>query len=238
LELGSLDQITGSVSDGTHTANLVGNRAAFDGRQNIAPQAGQYTMIIPGSSGSRSLPGGDSYATVTVDKAGKIKLAGSLADGTKLTQSAAVSKNGDWPFFVSLYGGKGAILAWLTFLTTPTNDVNGDLVWVKPSVATAKFYPAGFNFMTSALGFRYHAPAAGSTLFNFSNGALVLDGGDLSQAITNAIAIGANQTNAGSVKHIHLIGGGAIDVGRNREISAVERDPTGPERVALIASVA
>ncbi len=192
LELGSLDQITGSVSDGTHTASLLADRAAFDGRQNIAPQAGQYTMIIPGSSGSSSLPGGDSYATVTVDKAGKIKLAGSLADGTKLTQSAAVSKNGDWPFFVSLYGGNGAILAWLTFLTTPTNDVNGDLVWVKPSVATAKFYPAGFNFMTRALGFHYHPPAAGSTLFNFSNGTLVLAGGDLSQPITNSITIGAN----------------------------------------------
>jgi len=138
------------------------------------------------------LPGGDSYATVSVNPAGKIKLAGSLADGTKLTQSATVSKNGEWPFFVPLYGGQGAILAWVTFLTTPTNDLSGDLVWIKPGIATAKFYPAGFNLAASALGFRYHPPATGSALFNFANGTLALEGGDLSQPITNRIAIGAN----------------------------------------------
>ncbi len=195
LVLTPTGKFTGKLQLGnarTHTASLAGDRAAFDGRQNIAPQAGQYTMIIPGTSGSSSLPGGDSFATVTVNPAGKIKLAGSLADGTKLTQSAAVSKNGDWPFFVSLYGGQGTILGWLTFQTTPTNDLSGDLVWIKPGIATAKFYPAGFNFATSALGFRYHRPATGSTLFNFTNGTLVLDGGDLPQPITNRIAIGAN----------------------------------------------
>jgi hypothetical protein len=127
-----------------------------------------------------------------VDTSGKIKLAGSLADGTKLTQSAVVSKNGDWPFFISLYGGQGSILGWLTFLTTQANDLNGDVVWIKPSVATAKFYPAGFDFATSASGFRYHPPAAGGALLSFANGTLVLTGGDLPQAITNQIIIGAN----------------------------------------------
>jgi len=192
LDLASLDQITGTVSDGVRISNLTADRAGFDGRQNIAPQAGQYTMIFPGTSGSSTQPGGDSFATVTVDTAGKIKLAGSLADGTKLTQSAVLSKNGDWPFFVSLYGGQGLILGWLNFLTTATNDVSGDLAWIKPATATAKFYPAGFNLETRAAGFRYHAPAAGGAVLNLANGSLALIGGDLPQAITNRIAIGAN----------------------------------------------
>jgi hypothetical protein len=180
------------VSDGTIEASLAGDRAEFDGRQKISPQAGQYTLIIPGSDGTALLPGGDSYATVTVDKAGKVKLAGSLADGTKLTQSAIVSKHGEWPFFVSLYGGKGVIVSWVTFQTTLTNDLSGDLVWIKPPLATAKFYPGGFNLTTSALGFGYHMPATGSSLFNFTNATFVLFGGDLAQPITNRVAIGAN----------------------------------------------
>jgi hypothetical protein len=45
---------------------------------------------------------------------------------------------------------------------------------------------------TRATGFRYHAPAAGGAVLNLANGSLALSGGDLPQAITNRIAIGAN----------------------------------------------
>jgi len=124
-----------------------------------------------------------------VDTSGKIHLSGSLADGTKIIQMTTVSKNGDWPFYVPLYGNLGSILGWLSVVSGPTNDLRGDVVWLKPNLATAKFYPAGFNFTTTASGFKYHPPAPGTAVLNFTNGIVALTGGDLAGSITNLIAI-------------------------------------------------
>ena len=46
---GGSDQVTGTVSDGVWTASLTGNRAVFNSTSHIAPQAGRYTVIIPGA---------------------------------------------------------------------------------------------------------------------------------------------------------------------------------------------
>ena len=66
------DQITGQVGDGTWTARLSANRAVFDGKTRIAPQAGSYTLIVAGAGGPTAQPGGDSYGTLQVSKAGMI----------------------------------------------------------------------------------------------------------------------------------------------------------------------
>ena len=191
LDPSNTDRITGIFTDGISVLNLVAARAAFDGRTRIAPQAGLYTMTIPGAQGTNSLPGGISYATFTVDTAGKIKLLGSLSDSTKIAQATAISKNGDWPFYVALYGGQGAIFGWLSFQTTQTNDLSGQIFWGKTNVPSSKFYPS-FNFATTASGFRYHPPAPGQNVLGFANGTLELSGGDLPQPIINHISIGAN----------------------------------------------
>jgi hypothetical protein len=187
LHLGAndIDEITGSVSDGAVAVPLVANRAVFDGRQKLAPQAAQYTMTIPGVSGSDQLPGGDSYATVAVDKSGKIKLTGSLSDNTRITQSVALSKNGDWPFGIALYGNLGLIIGWLNI----SNGIAGDVVWLKPNLPTAKFYPAGFSLATAAAGLPYQPPATGTGVLNFTNGMIVFNGGGLVDNITNVVAI-------------------------------------------------
>src|ERR1041385_1140137 len=96
------DCVTGSVSDGAWFSELVSHRAVFDGKSLVAPQAGRYTIVIPGSN-AQSLPAADGYGTVTVTTAGRISLSGSLADGTKITQSTSLATNGLWPLFVSLY---------------------------------------------------------------------------------------------------------------------------------------
>ncbi len=186
------DRMIGTVSDGTRTVSLAGDRAAFDGRQNLAPQAGRYTMVILGPDASPALPGGDGFGTVTVDTAGRIRLTGSLADGTPINQATGVSKTGAWPFYVPLYSGAGSIVGWLTFATTPTNDLSGDLFWFKPNLPTAKFYPGGFSFATSAGGFRYRPPAAGSNVLSFTNGTVILGGGNLAQPMTNYMKLGPN----------------------------------------------
>jgi plastocyanin len=189
VNLANPGQITGFLTDGTHSAAIIGDRAVFDGRQNLAPQAGQYTMIIPGTDGSNTQPGGDGFATITVDNTGKISLTGSLADGTKIAQSSVVSGNGLWPFFVPLYGGQGLIIGQLIFQSTTNSDVSGDVVWTKPNMATARFYPAGFNLTTTASGLRYHRPITGNKVLNITTGTVSLSGNELPQASTSNINV-------------------------------------------------
>lgn len=193
VDLADPNQITGTVSDGTFTAELAADRAVFDGNTNKAPQAGQYNMIIAGSYGSTNEPGGDSYGTVSVDKAGRIRLSGSLADGTRFNQAAVLSGKGQWPLYIPLYSGLGLVLSWVTFTNEPASDLNGALSWIKPAMPASKYYPAGFAVQTAVSGSRYTPPAAGMPVLGFTNATLVLSGGNLAQSITNQITLGPSR---------------------------------------------
>jgi hypothetical protein len=188
----SSDQITGSVSDGSWLANLASQRAGFDGKSLIAPQAGHYTAIIPGSDGSSPGPSADSFATATVTASGRITFAASLADGTKFTQSTTLSTNGQCPLFVPLYNSQGSLVSWVAFTNLAQTAFNGNLTWIKPANLTAKYYPAGFTNQTQLAGFVYNPPSKGNTVLDFSSGAVTLDGGNLTQIITNHVVLDAN----------------------------------------------
>ncbi len=175
--------ITGTVaSPGVWSANLLGYSAAS--KTTSLPFIGSYTMIIPGTTGNPQIPAGDGYATATISTGGKAKLAGSLADGTKLSQSAVVAANGQWPLYVSLYGGQGQILGWLLVTNSGPENVGGDVNWIKPA-GTAKFYPGGFNITPHATGSVFNS----STPIGFSSGVIILSGGDLPNGITNVVTV-------------------------------------------------
>ena len=195
-DLNDSNLITGTVTDpGNWTADLRVNRAAVSGSQ--VPFAGNYTLIFPGITGNSQLPAGDGFATVPVATAGKVKWAGTLADGTKLSQSTVVAANGQWPFYVSLYAGQGQILGWLTVTTSGPENVGGDVSWIKPAIPNAKFYPGGFNFNTHATGSIYNGAA--SPLINFSNGVIVLAGGNLVGPITNAVTVNGTSASGSGI---------------------------------------
>ena len=179
LQLGPDDSdiITGTVSGGDVTANLIADRAVFDGRQQTAPQAGLYTLVIAGSADSSAAPGGDSVGTVRVDNKGNVRLAGTLADGTKFSQAAGLSKAGDWPLYVGLYSGQGSLVGWLAFGVSDTEDISGNVTWTKPGMAKSKFYPAGFVLNTAAAGFHYDRPTAGNNVLGLTDAGTDLERG-------------------------------------------------------------
>jgi hypothetical protein len=185
------DRITGTVTDGIFIADLVGDRAVFNVRQNPAPQAGQYTMVLPGASDMTSAPGGHSFGTIKVDKGGKLRMSGSLADGTKISQAVPISKNRDWPLYIPLYGGRGSLLSWIKFEASDAADLHGDIIWSKPALPTAKMYPGGFTLSTTASGSQYTRPAAGNYVLSLSDGQVVLRGGGLDHDIINQIQVDA-----------------------------------------------
>jgi hypothetical protein len=121
-------------------------------------------------------------------------LAGSLADGTRVTRKVALSKNGEWPLYAPLYALHGSLLGWIRFDTNaPLDDVRGLVDWIKPALPTARYYPAGFTNQATLAGSRYVAPVTlTNRVLNLTNGVVILSGGNLSQRWTNDIVLQAN----------------------------------------------
>ena len=125
--------------------------------------------------------------TSTVSSKGQVKFVGTLADGTKVSQSAALSQAGYWPLHIPLYAGNGLLMSWLTF-ASPTNDLSGNLTWIKQPGGISKYYPAGFACQCDVLGSKY---LRADPILNLPTATLTFSGGDLASCITNSITIGA-----------------------------------------------
>ncbi|HTD66627.1 MAG TPA: hypothetical protein VK846_08880, partial [Candidatus Limnocylindria bacterium] len=177
-DLDEPDIISGNVGDGAWVAPLYGDRDVFTSA-NPAPQAGKYTLIIPGTAGATESPVGDGYATVTVAANGTIRLKGKLADGTALVQNVPISKNGDWSLYDSLCGGRGVLLGWLRFADDGGNDLAGTLRWIKPAIAGGALYPAGFAVNSDAVGSHYLRPTGSDSVLQITDGLVILNGGNL-----------------------------------------------------------
>ncbi len=200
LDLQGGDMLQGTLINQAWTAELAANRAVFAGA-NHAPQAGKYTLILPGTN-SPTLPGGNGFGALTVGIHGGVTFGGTLGDGTQVMQSATESGQGQWPFYLSIAGGKGMILGWLAFTNEPDRDIDGTLSWFKPSQPAAAAYRAGFTNQLQAVGSAY-LHAAGEQVLNLTNGYALLENGGLSPAISNLFTLKAKNMVAGSNK-LHL----------------------------------
>jgi hypothetical protein len=121
-----------------------------------------------------------------VNNSGIVSFSGSLADGTKVTQSSFISGQGDWPFYASTGSKRGSLLGWLAFDSNPAAEaeVQGTVYWHKQVQPRVRYYPAGFTYVTNFSGYFYTNI---SPVLNFTNGngLLVLSNGYISQT-TNA----------------------------------------------------
>ena len=154
-------------------------------------------MIIPGSADSSIEPGGDGCFTITVSPAGTTRLTGSLADGTRISQSGTLSKHAQWGLYSALYRGQGSVVSWITFTNGPSEDLNGRVSWIKPGGMTG-LYPAGFELETMATGSWYDPPLKGNRVLDFTKAVVVLSGGGLAQNLTNSVKLSSknNVTSA------------------------------------------
>jgi hypothetical protein len=148
--------VAGIVSDGAWTSQITCVQSASGySAAHPAPQAGNYTMTLMGTSDGTSSPGYGSYARVTVAPDGSVHLAGLLSDGTVISQTACLATNGYWPLYVSLYGGKGSLLGWISFTNLPASRLNGTASWIKTG-AYGPYYSSGFTNVMTALGSALH----------------------------------------------------------------------------------
>jgi hypothetical protein len=194
-------EITGLISDGTWTAELLADRAFSRSANPATNYVGVYTLSIPGNHDTTAEYVGDGFMTVTIDFSGTIHMGGELSDGTHFSQGSHISKNGQWPFYIPLYGRKGALLSWITFSNFPATDLGGDLIWFKPASGKNKYFPAGLTNQTSAIGssFLPPIPFRGHQQLSFTNAVLTLDGGNLSGTITNFLANSGTATSTNRI---------------------------------------
>jgi len=191
LALDFADQsVSGALSDGSFTAQVNGDRGIFGAIHKATNLAGRYTVVIPGSEDPTIGPFGAGYGVAVIDSVGNITFSGSLADGTPVSQATVVSRDGFWPMYVSLYGGKGSLWSW--------NIVRNRFIFQSPD---ASWINATNAARTAMLGAGFTNQAAKTTtswydstsrpLFGFTNGIISLEGGDLPNLITNGFTVSA-----------------------------------------------
>jgi uncharacterized delta-60 repeat protein len=180
---GGAGALAGTLSDGSWTASLTGDRA----QSGPASQAGRYTLMVTGRFEPVSEPCGHGYGTALVSRSGQVSLAGVLADGSPVTRSAAITQNGQCPLFVPLYSGEGLLLSWLSF----SNSLAGEADWIRPSLPTAGYFTNGFAVQTRIWGMKYVPPGKGSNVLEFSTGELWLKAAGSSLLSTQAVALNA-----------------------------------------------
>lgn len=183
--------ITGQLRQDSWVAWLNSDRAGFHAKTNPAPQAGRYTVLLPGQPGDQFKPNGSSFAAMKISTAGVASYVGTLADGSKASQSVPLSADGQWPLHLPLYSGKGLMMSWQAFQQQLVNkDFEGWLVWIRPTNSAAKLYPAGFNYQRPAYGVVYVPPMGTNTVLNSAYVHMPFFGGDLDPGFNNYVRIG------------------------------------------------
>jgi len=176
---------------------------------NAAKVKGPYTVYFEQTDSSLALPQGYSHALFEVNgKTGNVTMVGSLADGSTITGSTFVGKDGQVLLYAPLYANRGSVAGTLSVtqgVNGPKNNaVNGAASWMKPASgasAKAPFYPAGFGpIPLNVVGGLYEAPLAGARVMGVpakaNNGTFAFKLGGLNAEIDQLLTI-SNPSSSG-----------------------------------------
>jgi hypothetical protein len=194
--------ITGSILFGTNTAPetasaLAAYRNPFSSKSNPATNNGAYNVALVAALPSDAAPAGDGFTSFTVSTAGKVSGKGTLADGSALKVTTGQGGDAQFPVYVPLYKGSGALFGWITATSPALESAAGTLWWIKPAGIGGSFYPAGFTNVLLVTGSQFIKVPAHTPVIVLTNGMVFLEGGDLAAPFTNSIAIGADNRIVG-----------------------------------------
>ncbi len=188
---GTTGQVQGDVNGGTWDAPLLGDLKPVWTAKHPSPYAGRYTMVLT-NGGTNSVPGGDSYGSLTVSKLGVLSVAGKLADGNAFSQSVPIAQDGFWPFYTYVAGGGDFLLGWIAFQSSDSgwaalqgSEATGvaigetNLFWSKAPSFKARYYPAGFTNTYNLAGSSYVFPGKNSSGLALTNPVVILSGDGL-----------------------------------------------------------
>jgi hypothetical protein len=181
------------VSNSSWSAPLQADRATF-GPANVFPAHGKYTMSFGNTNDGSVSPGGDGYGTASISAGGMVSWSGALADGTSVAPAAvSISKYGQWPLYIPLYGKLGSISGWITLPLPAASTFAGEANWFRVG-AYGKLYPAGFTNALSIAGSSFTPGSASIPVLDSANFVLTLSGDGLG---ANTLASGLTLSGAG-----------------------------------------
>jgi hypothetical protein len=136
----------GTVSGTVSNASWPMNSTLWASRAMAKSGSTNYTLLMsPLTNAAADAPAGIGYALIS-DKSGKATLSGTLADGTKFTESVPVSESSEIPIYASLYAKTGVIIGWLNLTNLNTTNQPYELEWIKNTQAhQTGLYPGGFT---------------------------------------------------------------------------------------------
>ena len=200
LQLGQspqLDAATGSVTNANFQAGLKAYRKPAWTAANPAPQAGSYTLVLPGNANAAAGPGGDSYGTATVDASGNLTAIVTLADNVTYSQSVPVSQGGQWPLYITPSGVAQPLLGWVAFDTNGTGGkpigFGGTVTWIR-AAGPGTYYTNGFTNSSVLLGSVYSAAYQKTNGLALNNPTLTLSGGNLPASVTDNVTVSGLET--------------------------------------------
>jgi hypothetical protein len=174
---GESQSLTGVLSKGGTSAAVSGWQTPWSAGVPATSRAGAYTYRLRTTDPSQTLPQGYGYGALQVTaKTGLVALSTTLADGTRLTGSAAMGKDGEVGVYTSLANASlsGALTLSAGSAAASLNSLEGTLSWLRPAVA-GTVYPAGFGPL--------ELEAAGGAPVSVPKGSLVLGLDPVSNAL-------------------------------------------------------
>ena len=191
-------EISGTVGDGSFTAQISGERNGYNAASDPAPQQGRYTVSLPGDdlSTASGFPKGDGWAKMKVSADGIANVLGVLADGSVFSANLALTKTGEAPLYVPLYKKQGSLSGKIVFAANPgVSDAAGILHWLKPAgVPGTKRYPQGFSTDLPFTGSAYLFTAGSRVLAGLDAGGgaatIVFGEGNLPADLSQAVNLG------------------------------------------------
>jgi subtilisin-like proprotein convertase family protein len=210
-DVGGTRRITGSINTTTATSSIVADRAAYNKSTNPFPlptevTALKYTVMLPPANplgDPQHDPHGTGIGTLSIGADGTVKLTGTLADGTKFSQTQPLTKDNTWALFANLYKGNGVLLGNVALDSAPVDsDLHGTVNWQKLPHSTDEAFPVGFSIVNATfLGSLYQSatpvldfgPADNNGVPIF-NGVAVLTQGNLQVDLLRSFSLAANNT--------------------------------------------
>lgn len=168
--------VIGSVTDGTQPADFYGYRQTWSETRNPCLFTGVQNLglnLRPADIGKAGIPQGDGYMSLGIKTSGVGTFAGKLPDGTSVTGSSIIGRQGEAFLFQMLYGNTGSVIARMgTHVVRSDNSstaavryhsTQGEARWIRDGFTPAKdkLYGAGFSqTLLDVRGWYYQPPFA------------------------------------------------------------------------------
>lgn len=198
LASGPHPTINGTVSAIARAYTFRAQRAGFHATKHPFLEKGSYTFVLQPGSAISTAPAGTGIGTLKVDAAGKVRLAGRLADGTPFSQGSTLAESAlaplnlttSWPFYCSPYKKSGFAAGQAAFQTDSPSLV-GKVLWKKPTNAKGGHYGTQIATTVTLNGDKFIPGSSSTFILKAGARALTLAAGDLSTEIDKTATLTA-----------------------------------------------